>query len=62
MNNSLSTLVSCGLEVSAQTLVVALGAAEGPASCREFPNTPAGHQDVLRWWRIHRASCDVCGW
>jgi transposase len=48
MNNSLATLVPCGIEVSAQTLVVALGAAERPASLREFPNTSAGHQAVRR--------------
>jgi len=49
MNNSLSTFVPCGIEVSAQTLVVALGPPERPASLREFPNTPAGHQGVLRF-------------
>ena len=49
MNNSLSTFEPCGIEVSAQTLVVARGAAERSAACREFPNTPAGHQAVLRF-------------
>jgi transposase len=49
MNNSLSTFHPCGIEVSAQTLVVALGPPEGPASLREFPNTPAGHQGVRRF-------------
>ena len=49
MNNSLATLVSCGIEVSAQTLLVALGREDRPASLREFPNTPAGHQAVLRF-------------
>jgi len=49
MNNSLSTFDPCGIEVSAQTLVVALGPLERPASLREFPNTPAGHQGVLRF-------------
>jgi transposase len=49
MNNSLSSFEPCGIEVSAQTLVVALGSAQGPASLREFPNTAAGHQDVLRF-------------
>ncbi len=49
MNNSLSTFVPCGIEVSAQTLVVALGPAERPASLREFPNTAEGHQAVLRF-------------
>ena len=34
MNNSLSTFVSCGIEVSARTLVLAMGAAERAASRR----------------------------
>ncbi len=46
MNNSLATFVPCGMEVSARSLVVALGAAPRPALLREFPNTPAGHQAV----------------
>ena len=49
MNNSLSDFVPCGIEVSARTLLVVLGPAERPASLREFPNTPAGHQAVRRW-------------
>jgi len=49
MNNSLSVFDPCGIEVSARTLLVALGR-EGRASLRrEFPNTPEGHQAVLRW-------------
>ena len=49
MNNSLSTFDPCGIEVSAQTLLVAL-AGEGRASSRrEFPNTLEGHQAVLRF-------------
>ena len=47
MNNSLSVFDPCGIEVSHHTLVVALGTAERPASLREFPNTPQGHQAVL---------------
>jgi len=49
MNNSLSTFDPCGIEVSAQTLVVALGPPERPASLREFPNTASGHQGVRRF-------------
>jgi transposase len=37
----------CGIEVSAQTLLVALGGGERAVSPREFPNTPAGHQALL---------------
>ncbi|MGH6786096.1 MAG: IS110 family transposase, partial [Novosphingobium sp.] len=49
MNNSLSTFDPGGIEVSAQTLVVALGPEGRTAALREFPNTPAGHQAVLRF-------------
>jgi transposase len=49
MNKSLSSFVPCGIEVSAQTLLVALGSEECSACPREFPNTPEGHQAVLRW-------------
>jgi len=47
MNNSLSTFDPCGIEVSAQTLLVALGREGRAASRREFPNTPQGHQALL---------------
>lgn len=49
MNNSLLTLVPCGMEVSARTLLVALGPEDRPAAPREFPNTAAGHQAVLQF-------------
>lgn len=49
MNNPLATFIPCGIEVSAQTLLVALGPAECSASLREFPNTPAGHQAIRHW-------------
>jgi len=45
MNKSESNFVPCGIEVSAQTLLVGLGS-KAP---RAFPNTPAGHQAVLRF-------------
>lgn len=49
MNNSFSRFDPCGIEVSAQTLLVVLGREDGAASRREFPNTPEGHQAVLRF-------------
>ena len=49
MNNSLSTFDPCGIEVSAQTLLVALSREGRAASRREFPNTGEGHQGVLRF-------------
>ena len=49
MNNSNSTFDPCGIEVSARTLLVALGAEGRAASLREFPNTPPGHQALLRF-------------
>jgi transposase len=49
MNNSLSAFDPCGIEVSARTLLVALGSEERAASPREFPNTAEGHQAVRRW-------------
>jgi transposase len=57
MNNSLSTFVSCGLEVSQHTLVVALRAGDHDEAPREFPNTPPGHQAVLRF--LERAAGPV---
>ena len=49
MNNSLSTFAPCGIEVSARTLLVALAGEGRAASLRQFPNTPEGHQAVLRF-------------
>lgn len=49
MNNSFSSFEPGGIEVSAQTLLVALGGEDRAASQREFPNTPKGHQSLLRF-------------
>jgi transposase len=49
MNKSLSGFEPCGIEVSARTLLVALGREDRAPSRREFPNTAEGHQAVLRW-------------
>ena len=49
MNNSLSAFNPCGIEVSQDTLVVALRARDRDEPLREFPNTPEGHQAVLRF-------------
>jgi transposase len=49
MNKSLSGFEPCGIEVSARTLLLALGREDRAASQREFPNTPEGHQALLRF-------------
>jgi len=48
MNNSLIAFDPCGIEVSHLTLVVALRCGDRDESPREFPNTPEGHQGILR--------------
>ncbi len=58
MNNSLSAFNPCGIEVSQHTLVVALRADGQDEPLREFPNTPPGHQAVLRF--LERAVGPVC--
>lgn len=45
MNKSELNFVPCGIEVGSKTLLVALGS-KAP---REFPNTPSGHQTLLRY-------------
>lgn len=49
MNNSVVAFNPCGIEVSQHTLVVALCAHDHDEPLREFPNTPAGHQALLRF-------------
>lgn len=49
VNDSVSRFNSCGIEVSQHTLVVALRAGDRDEARREFPNTPPGHQAVLRF-------------
>lgn len=49
MNNWLSAFDPCGIEVSQHTLVVALRVGDRDEPLREFPNTAAGHQAVLRF-------------
>jgi transposase len=54
MNNRFSGFDPCGIEVSAQTLLVERGRAEGTARRREFQNTAEGHQAILDWLKRHR--------
>ncbi len=49
MNNSPVAFHPCGIEVSQHALVVALRAGGQDEPPRGFPNTPPGHQAVLRW-------------
>ena len=46
MNNSLSTFVSCGLEVSQHTLVVALRAGDHDEAPREYSSGTSVHKKV----------------
>jgi transposase len=47
-----------GVEVSAEVLVVALD--NGQLRSSEFPNTAAGHQQLLRFLRKHSSQVRVC--
>ncbi len=49
MNHALAPFDPCGIEVSRDHLIVALRLADHDEPCREFPNTPAGHQAVRRY-------------
>jgi len=49
MSNSIVAFVPCGIEVSHLSLVVALRGHDHDEPLREFPNTRAGHQAVLRF-------------
>jgi transposase len=60
MNKSLCNFEACGIEVSARTLLVALGGKDRAASRREFPNTPKGHQEVLRFLERSGRRVRVC--
>lgn len=48
--------LACGIEVSAQTLVVVLSG----HALREFANTPQGHRSLLAWLRQARRTVRVC--
>jgi transposase len=56
MNKSESNFVPCGIEVSAQTLLVA----RGSKALRPFPNTPSGHQALLRFLEPAGGRVRVC--
>jgi transposase len=56
MNKSESNFVPCGIEVSAETLLVALGL----KTLRPFPNTPSGHQALLRFLEQAGGRARVC--
>ncbi len=49
MSNAGLAFDPCGIEVSQHTLVVVWRAGDHDEPPREFPNTPAGHQAVLRF-------------
>ncbi len=53
MNKSETTFLPCGIEISSKVLVIDLS---GKAPC-EFPNTPAGHESLIRW--LQRAGSEI---
>jgi transposase len=59
MNKSLD-FDPCGIEVSARTLVVRRRRGGEVDAVREFPNTAAGHQAVLRWLEGAGRAVRVC--
>ena len=50
----------CGIEVSARTLVVERRRPGQPDAVREFSNTAAGHQALLRWLESAGRALRVC--
>jgi len=60
MNNSDLDFAPCGIEVSADLLVVALRRPGQAAGRREFPNTPDGHQALLRYLERSAGRVRVC--
>jgi transposase len=56
MNKSETTFLPCGIEISAAILVVDLSR---KAPC-EFPNTPVGHQSLIRWLQLAGSEIRVC--
>ena len=59
MNKSLD-FDPCGIEVSARTLVVERRRPGQPDAVREFANTAAGHQALLRWLESAGRAVRVC--
>jgi transposase len=59
MNKSLD-FDPCGIEVSARTLVVERRRPGQPDAVREFANTAAGHQALLRWLEGAGRAVRVC--
>ena len=60
MNNPSVTFDPCGIEVSAELLVVALRRQGRDEALHEFPNTPQGHQAVLRFLECSAHPVRVC--
>jgi len=60
MNNSFAVFNPCGIEISYDLLVVALRCQDHDQPLREFPNTPSGHQSVLRFLERAAGPVRVC--
>ncbi len=56
----MSNLDTCGIEISAQELVVRLRRQEDLEALRSFPNTPEGQQSILRYLRRGGRVVRVC--
>ncbi len=50
----------CGVEVSAQELIVALHRNRVPQTLKSFPNTPEGHRDIARYLARKGRRVQVC--
>src|SRR5260370_25832086 len=56
MNKSETMFLPCGIEISSKVLVIDLS---GKPPC-EFPNTPAGHESLIRWLQRAGSEIRVC--
>src|SRR5216684_5062927 len=57
---SAEDFLSCGIDVSAAQLVVALEAEGGGYGQRSFPNRASGHQALIAWLQKNAARVRVC--
>ena len=58
--SSEEVFLSCGIDVSADQLVVALEGQAGKSLQRSFPNRASGHQALLAWLQKAGTQVRVC--
>src|SRR5260370_30230878 len=58
--SSAEVFLSCGIDVSADQLVVALEGEVGKSLQRSFPNRASGHQALIAWLQKTGARVRVC--